>query len=142
MGRPLKLDAAVRERIVQQLVSGCTLEVAATSAGVARRSLVGWLAAGRALELELNEAGTRRLTASESQYLELVQAEQVARATAELGALASFGRRRGRTGRRQPGGSAQSRPRLGRPGSSLALSAGNDITLLRVRSATDTQLPD
>ncbi len=40
-GAPLKLTDDVRAKIIAHLVAGCTLEVAATAAGVTRRTSGG-----------------------------------------------------------------------------------------------------
>ena len=84
---PLLTDA-VRELIVRHLESGSSLEVAARAAGVARRTLQRWLAAGEEAEAAA-EAGSK-LSAREQAYLDLREAAAEARARAQVRALASI----------------------------------------------------
>ena len=83
---PLLTDQ-VRELIVRHLESGSSLEVAARAAGVARRTLQRWLAAGEEAEAA---ADGRELNAREQAYLELREAAGVARARSQVRALASI----------------------------------------------------
>ena len=84
---PLLTDQ-VRDQIVRHLESGSSLEVAARAAGVARRTLQRWLAAGEEAETA-SEAGSR-LSAREQAYLELREAAAEARARAQVRALATI----------------------------------------------------
>ncbi len=58
-GAPSKLTDEVRAKIVTNLAAGCTLEVAATAAGVTYRTLARWLERGRELDaaIERGEVG-------------------------------------------------------------------------------------
>ena len=82
------LTDEVRELIVRHLESGSSLEVAARAAGVARRTLQRWLAAGEEAEAAA-EVGSK-LSARERAYLELREAAGVARARAQVRALATI----------------------------------------------------
>ena len=84
---PLLTDG-VRELVVRHLESGSSLEVAARAAGVARRTLQRWLAAGEEAETA-DEAGSK-LSAREQAYLELREAAAEARARAQVRALATI----------------------------------------------------
>lgn len=82
------LTHETREQIRLRLASGCTFEVAAQSIGVDARTVRTWMAAGREA-LDRLEQG-RNLTAREKECLELVVAEQSARAEVRVKALASI----------------------------------------------------
>ena len=84
---PLLTDG-VRDQIVRHLESGSSLEVAARAAGVARRTLQRWLAAGVEAEAAA-EAGTR-LSARQQAYLDLREAAEEAWARAQVRALATI----------------------------------------------------
>ena len=81
------LTDQVRDQIVRHLESGSSLEVAARAAGVARRTLQRWLAAGEEAEAA---ADGRGLSPRERAYLELREAAGVARARAQVRALATI----------------------------------------------------
>jgi hypothetical protein len=83
-----KLTREVRDEIVRRLASGCTLEVAAEAAGVHRVTASRWLATGR--EAEAAEADGKRLTGMQRDCLELLRAEQTARAEVRVKALAAI----------------------------------------------------
>ena len=83
---PLLTDG-VRELIVRHLESGSSLEVAARAAGVARRTLQRWLAAGEEAEAAAEQ---RKLNDREQAYLELQEAAGMARARAQVRALATI----------------------------------------------------
>ena len=88
MANPTALTDEVREEIARRLSSGCTLEVAAQAVGVDRRSIQRWLATGReARELDEQE---KKLTAQQKRCLDLLAAEQVARAEVRVKALAGI----------------------------------------------------
>lgn len=87
-GPALKLTDEVHAKIVEQLASGCTLEVAARAAGVTKRTLASWLAKGR--DAEQAEAEGRRLTADARRCLALLYAAEEARAKVEVRALATI----------------------------------------------------
>ena len=82
------LTSQVRDQIVRHLESGSSLEVAARAAGVARRTLQRWLAAGEEVEAAA-EVGSK-LSVREQAYLELREAAGMARARAQVRALASI----------------------------------------------------
>ena len=84
---PLLTDG-VRELIVRHLESGSSLEVAARAAGVTRRTLQRWLAAGVEVEQTLEQGGS--LNDREQAYLELQEAAGMARARAQVRALATI----------------------------------------------------
>lgn len=90
MPAPSKLTPEVREEIRRVLASGCTLEVAAESAGVSRRSLQSWLATGR--EAEQTEAEDGKLSAMQRACLDLLQTERQARAELRVKSLAAIQR--------------------------------------------------
>ena len=85
---PLLTDG-LRELIVRHLESGTTLAVAAQAAGVTRRTLRNWLAAGEEAEAA---AELRQLNDREQAYLDLREAAEEARARAQVRALASIQR--------------------------------------------------
>lgn len=82
------LTDETREEIRRRLASGCSLEVAAESVGVARRTVQSWLAVGREA-LDAEERGDR-LSARQKECLELLRAEQSARAEVRVKALAAI----------------------------------------------------
>jgi hypothetical protein len=86
--RLLKLNDEVHEKILEQLASGCTLEVAARAAGVGRRTLLDWLARGRNADA-VEEEG-RKLGADEARLLRLLQDADQVRAQVEVRALATI----------------------------------------------------
>jgi hypothetical protein len=88
MGRPLTLNDEVHAEIVEQLTAGCTLEVAARAAEVSRRTLLYWLARGRAADAADEEG--RTLSADEARLLRLLRATEEARAQVEVRALATI----------------------------------------------------
>ena len=90
MAAQTKLTEEVREEIARVLASGCTLEVAAAAAGVTRRSVQSWLAAGREAEA-LDDEG-KRLSAMQRSCLDLLQAERKARAEVRVKSLAAIQR--------------------------------------------------
>ncbi len=69
-GRPSKLTDEVRARIVAHLVAGCTLEVAATAAGVTRQTLSNWMRHGAQVDGAV--AGGERLAPRDKPFLALV----------------------------------------------------------------------
>ena len=88
MAKPTALTPEVRDEIALRLSSGCTLEVAAQAVGVNRRTIQTWLSVGREAR-DLDEQG-QRLTARQAQCLDLLEAEQAARAELRVKALASI----------------------------------------------------
>lgn len=88
MAKPTALTAEVRDEIGRRLASGCTLEVAAQAVGVNRRTIQTWLAVGREAR-DLDEQGGK-LTPRQAQCLDLLEAEQAARAELRVKALASI----------------------------------------------------
>lgn len=88
MAKPSALTDEVRDEIGRRLSSGCTLEVAAEAVGVDRRTIQTWLAIGRDAR-ELDDRGGK-LTARQAQCLDLLKAEQAARAELRVKALASI----------------------------------------------------
>jgi hypothetical protein len=85
-----RLSPEVREQIGRVLASGCSLEVAAVSVGVSRRTVQSWLATGREAE-ELQRSGVR-LSRRQRQCLELLEVERRARADLRVRALTSIQR--------------------------------------------------
>lgn len=85
-GRPSGLTQAVHDRIVELLQSGCTFEVAAQAAGVARATFYVWLQRGEAAAAA--DSTDRR----EAPYRALVEAVAEARAVAEVKALTTIQR--------------------------------------------------
>ena len=81
------LTDGLRELIVRHLESGSSLEVAARAAGVARRTLQRWLAAGVEAEAAAEQ---RELNEREQAYLDLREAAEEARARAQVRALATI----------------------------------------------------
>ncbi len=81
------LTEQVRAEIVRNLESGTTLEVAAQAAGVTRRTLRNWLAAGEQAETTVEHG--ERLSARQQSYLDLHEAARAARARAQVRALAT-----------------------------------------------------
>ena len=81
------LTDELRELIVRHLESGSSLEVAARAAGVARRTLQRWLAAGVEAEAAAEQ---RELNEREQAYLDLREAAEEARARAQVRALATI----------------------------------------------------
>ena len=88
MAKPTALTDQVRDEIALRLSSGCTLEVAAQAVGVNRRTIQTWLATGREAR-DLDDEGVK-LTVRQVQCLELLGAEQAARAELRVKALASI----------------------------------------------------
>lgn len=81
-GRPgpaSKLTDEVREEIAAQLVAGNTLEDAALKVGVNRVTIQTWLRKGRAAAEKVAEG--KRITAADRPYIDLLEAEEQARAT-------------------------------------------------------------
>ena len=88
MAKPTALTPEVRDEIALRLSSGCTLEVAAQAVGVNRRTIQTWLSTGREAR-DLDDEGVK-LTVRQVQCLELLEAEQAARAELRVKALASI----------------------------------------------------
>ena len=88
MAKPTVLSDEVRDEIGRRLSSGCTLEVAAQAVGVNRRTIQTWLAVGREAR-DLDDQGGK-LTARQARCLDLLEAEQAARAELRVKALASI----------------------------------------------------
>lgn len=88
MARPSKLTDEMRGRIAQLLVAGCSIEVAASAAGVHPRTLERWLA--RAQQLHDRDEAGKRIDARDRIYLQLLDEVRSAQAQAEVKMLATI----------------------------------------------------
>lgn len=88
VGRPTVLTDELRETVKQLLASGASLEAAALSAGVSRRTFSRWNAIAREAEEKLDR--DEPLTEREVECLEFLNTAEEARATLKVRLLASL----------------------------------------------------
>ncbi len=86
----LRLTAATHATIIEYLGSGCTLEVAATAAGITSRTLHNWTLRGREASAAVDRG--EKVALGDKPFLALVAAALSARAIAEVQALATIKR--------------------------------------------------
>lgn len=90
MGRPIKLNDEVREKIVQIVRAGNYIETAAAYAGVSKDSLYGWMRRGEREKVRL--ANGEKPSGKEQIFVAFVDAISIALAESEARDVAIIGR--------------------------------------------------
>jgi hypothetical protein len=86
--RPLILNQAIQDKIVDAILGGNYLETAAQFAGVSRATLFDWLAKGREAQAQIQKE--QELIPNGQLYADFLDAVESAQARAEVQAVASL----------------------------------------------------